>query len=638
MENGNNFPDSLGGIMLNSSTKQNNQDFALDELSAARELIQIISETLPVGIWIAGADGKNKYSSKSLLKFTGMTQDEISSNGWSHLIHPDDREQMYEKWKRSIHSGLKWEAEFRMLNADGGYHMVLSKAEPVKDPQGAIINWAGIILDLEERNKAERSRRETEERYRSTLDHMMEGCAILDFNWNYLYVNDINARHAHLKKEEMIGRNMFDLIPGVENSEFIKAYKKCMQERVLQMIDSDFTFHDGSKAWYEVKVQPVPEGIFILSTDITERKLAEESLQKALQQLKFHVENSPLAVIEFNDKYQIIQWSKNAEKIFGWTSDEVLGKTIGEFKWVYEEDAQRVAELSADMLASEKTSNLHTNRNYRKDGSVITCEWYNSALVDPNGKLVSVFSLVLDVTERRQAEESLKQTLDALKRSNADLEQFAYVASHDLQEPLRMISNYTMFLEKYLKNSLDEKTSQFMAFIIEGSKRMHLLIQDLLSYSRITSEKQRFEVTDLNNVIDLVLKDLQILISDSKAQINIQKLPVLCVNPIQMKQLFQNLITNAIKFKGENIPVVNISVEQKGRFFRFCIKDNGIGINPEYFERIFVIFQRLHDRETYQGTGIGLSVCKRIVEHHGGRIWVESEEGNGASFYFTIPK
>ncbi|MGE5411445.1 MAG: PAS domain S-box protein [Clostridiales bacterium] len=478
----------------------------------------------------------------------------------------------------------------------------------------------------------------SEEKFRSTLDNMMEGCAILDYNWNYIYVNDVNAKHAHLKKEDMIGKNMLELIPGVDKSPFFETYKKCMLEQKAQQMEMNFTFADGSTAWYEVKVTPVPEGIFVLSADVTKRKQTEESLKKALQQLTFHVENSPLALVEFDSDYRVIQWSKNAEKIFGWTAGEVLGKRIGDLKWVYEEDVRKVDNLSADMFASETTSNVNVNRNYRKDGSVITCEWYNSALVDSDGQLVSVFSLVLDITQRKKAEEELKQTLEALKRSNSDLEQFAYAASHDLQEPLRMISNYTGLLQRHLKGSLDEKSLQFMEFIVDGSKRMNLLIQGLLSYSRITSKKDKFTSVDLNLVLKDVLKDLQFAIFESKAQIEIEEMPSVKADPIQMKQLFQNLISNAIKFRGKEDPCIKVGVKVSNKEYIFSVKDNGIGISPDYFKKVFVIFQRLHSHSVYPGAGIGLAICKRIVEHHSGSIWIESEEGKGTSFYFSIPE
>ncbi|MGE5400930.1 MAG: sensor histidine kinase [Ignavibacteriales bacterium] len=251
-----------------------------------------------------------------------------------------------------------------------------------------------------------------------------------------------------------------------------------------------------------------------------------------------------------------------------------------------------------------------------------------------NGQSCSL--TMIDITHRRIAEEILKQTLGALEKSNAELQQFAYAASHDLQEPLRMITNYIKLLEKKLKNTLDDQTTRYLEFITDGAKRMQSLIHGLLSYSRITTHREAFSLTDLNNVIGNVLKDLELAITDSKAVIQVFNLPRIMAEPTQMHQLFQNLIANAIKFRGEINPVISINFQRKERSLLFCVRDNGIGLKPEFSDRIFLLFQRLHEREKYPGTGIGLALCKKIVENHGGRMWVESEEGKGAAFYFTI--
>ncbi|MGE5352396.1 MAG: sensor histidine kinase, partial [Acidobacteriota bacterium] len=224
-----------------------------------------------------------------------------------------------------------------------------------------------------------------------------------------------------------------------------------------------------------------------------------------------------------------------------------------------------------------------------------------------------------------------------LKRSNEELEQFAYVASHDLQEPLRMISNCTQMLSRRYRDKFDASADQLIEFIVEGSVRMKSLIQDLLSFSRITTKGENLAPTDLNIVMQNVTADLKVAIEENRAKIIYGKLPVINADSTQIRQVFQNLISNAIKFRGAVDPEIRIGTEKKDGQWLFSIKDNGIGIAPEFFDKIFVIFQRLHEREAYPGTGIGLAICKRIVEHHGGNIWVESEEGKGATFYFTLP-
>jgi signal transduction histidine kinase len=235
-----------------------------------------------------------------------------------------------------------------------------------------------------------------------------------------------------------------------------------------------------------------------------------------------------------------------------------------------------------------------------------------------------------EIIERKQAQEELV-------RSNKDLEQFAYVASHDLQEPLRAVAGFVELLRRNLKNSLDDKTTEYMDFAIDGAKRMQSLISGLLEYSRVGTQGKEPQKVNSKEALDEALSRLQASIKETGAEITADGLPVIYFDDVQLSQLFQNLIGNAIKFRGEQSPRINIIAVRKDGEWQFAVSDNGIGIEPQYAERIFMIFQRLHSREKYPGTGIGLSICKKIVERHNGKIWVESKPGNGSTFYFTVP-
>ena len=243
--------------------------------------------------------------------------------------------------------------------------------------------------------------------------------------------------------------------------------------------------------------------------------------------------------------------------------------------------------------------------------------------------------------ELRQAntdlESKVRDRTAELVRSNKELEQFAYVASHDLQEPLRMVSSYTKLLSRRYKGRLDADADEFIAYAVDGAKRMQTLINDLLAYSRLGTRGKEYEPTDCTAVFDLALANLKMAIEESGAVVVCSPLPTVIADKLQFGQLLQNLIGNALKYHGDEPPRVHITAEQKGHEWVFSVRDNGIGIDPRYAERIFVIFQRLHTREERSGTGIGLAICKKIVERHGGRIWVESQVGSGATFYFTIP-
>lgn len=246
--------------------------------------------------------------------------------------------------------------------------------------------------------------------------------------------------------------------------------------------------------------------------------------------------------------------------------------------------------------------------------------------------------LETELQQRSNAEEQMKLALKELERSNKELEQFAYVASHDLQEPLRMVANYTRLLEKRYKENLDESALEYIQFAVDGASRMQMLIKGLLDYSRISMRGKEYQLTDMNKILSDALKNLSLLINESDASISKEDMPSVHCDQLQIMQLFQNLIGNALKFRDkERKPEITITSERSGEMWLFAVKDNGIGISQEFFERIFYIFQRLHSRVEYPGTGIGLAVCKRIVERHGGQIWVESTPGKGTTFYFTLP-
>jgi light-regulated signal transduction histidine kinase (bacteriophytochrome) len=250
---------------------------------------------------------------------------------------------------------------------------------------------------------------------------------------------------------------------------------------------------------------------------------------------------------------------------------------------------------------------------------------------------MAIARLVGIVIENNELLQSSVRAAAELRRSNKELEQFAYVASHDLQEPLRMVTGYTQLLAKRYGDNLDQKAKEYIGFAVDGAKRMQGLIEDLLTYSRVGSRGEAFASTNCEAVLGKTLAGLQIAIRECGARVTHDPLPTVIGDDLQLGQLFQNLLGNAIKYRNSEAPQVHVSCKQETEQWTFAVQDNGIGIEPQYRERIFQIFQRLHTREEYEGSGIGLAVCKKIVERHGGQIWVESEVGKGSTFYFTLP-
>ena len=293
--------------------------------------------------------------------------------------------------------------------------------------------------------------------------------------------------------------------------------------------------------------------------------------------------------------------------------------------------AATLAEL--DNLSTSAPTIRFENRYRRRDGVYRWFEW----MARPVPEKGLIYASARDITERKRAEEAIARKAEALERSNAELQQFAYVASHDLQEPLRTISSYVQLLHKRYQGQLDEDADDFIDFIVNAAERMQALIHDLLAYSRVgRREIQRLPV-DATMVLERTLAGIETTLSAAGAEVTYDPLPTIKADPIQLSLLFQNLVSNGIKFHGKAAPRVHVSAERDGHSWRFAVRDNGIGIKAVYQDRIFEVFRRLHSRSQYAGTGIGLAICKKIIERHGGRIWVESEVDKGATFFFTIP-
>jgi PAS domain S-box-containing protein len=365
-----------------------------------------------------------------------------------------------------------------------------------------------------------------------------------------------------------------------------------------------------------------------VSRDITERKRAEEDLL-----IKNQVFEDAVIAQSITDSAAAIN-ACNPEFLRMWgyaTQELVIGQRVDSFLANPEEAGVIIEALGKEGLW--KGEYLAK----RADGTTFITRAFISSLLDNEGKLLGFQATNLDVTDQKLAEERLRKTLDDLARSNAELERFAYVASHDLQEPLRMVTSYLQLLERRYKDKLDGDALEFINYAVDGSNRMKTLISDLLAYSRVGTRGKEFALTDCEEVIARVLNNLEISIKENKAKVTHDPLPQVLADDTQLESLFQNLIGNAIKFHGEKSPRIHMGVKKDGKNWVFSVSDNGIGIDPQYFERIFIIFQRLHNREDYPGTGIGLAISKRIVERHGGRMWIESQPGKGSTFFFTLP-
>jgi PAS domain S-box-containing protein len=349
------------------------------------------------------------------------------------------------------------------------------------------------------------------------------------------------------------------------------------------------------------------------------------------------IEASLDAFVGMNEAGQITDWNAQAETTFGWTRGEAIGQSLGGLivppvhRNAHARGLRHFLKTGHGPVLNRRIeiSALH------KDGHEFPIELAICPVKWGNSRGFSAF--VRDVTERQRAQEALAQKMEELARSNAELQQFAYVASHDLQEPLRMVASYTQLLRKRYHGRLDQDADDFIGFAVDGATRMQTLIQDLLSYSRVTTRGDRFRATQAQAACDDAIRNLTEAIADARGDVTVDPLPCVMADATQLTQVFQNLIGNAVKYRGERTPAIRVSATRQGPFVHFSVQDNGIGIEPQYFERIFQMFQRLHTMSEYAGTGIGLALCRKIVERHKGRIWVASDPGSGSTFTFTMP-
>jgi PAS domain S-box-containing protein len=370
--------------------------------------------------------------------------------------------------------------------------------------------------------------------------------------------------------------------------------------------------------------------------DVTQRRRAEEALRESEGRLRAIVDAAVDGIITIDERGIINTFNPAAERIFGYRPDEVVGRNVKmlmpppfrEEHDGYLENYLRTGEKKIIGIGREVVGR-------RKDGTTFPMDLAVSEVKLGDRWLFT--GMVRDISDRKRAEDALERQAQELARSNEELERFAYVASHDLQEPMRTVSSFVQLLARRYEGKLDADADEYIQFITDGAARMRTLIRDLLDYSRVNSRGGALAPTDAGTVLQKVLDGLQVTIETERAEVTAEPLPIVVADPTQLGQVFQNLIGNAIKFHGSEPPRIHVSARRAGTHWDFAVRDTGIGIAREYHERIFIIFQRLHTIEEYGGTGIGLAICKKIVERHGGTMWVESEPGRGSTFHFTLP-
>ena len=576
-----------------------------------------------------------------------LADTEAPNRNWlQEYIHPDDQARVTAAINKAIRTKGVFELEHHVLRVDGSLGWTFSRAIPLQDANGEIVEWFGAASDVTERKRAEDALHEGERRYRLLFSEMVVGFALLEVIYDeegrpcdqrYLEVNPAFETHTGLAREKVLGKTIREALPDIEPF-WIETYGKIATSGESAHFEN---YAQPLQKWFEVTAFRTHQGqVAVTFSDITQRKRMEEALRDSEVRFQALANGIPQLAWMAEADGHIFWYNQRWYEYTGTTFEQMEG-----WAWqsVHDSDVlPKVLEKWKGAIAA----GLPFDMEFPLRGADGVFRAFLTRVMpskDSQGRVLRWFGTNTDISERKEAEKQLatqakelSRKAEELARSNADLEQFAYVASHDLQEPLRMVTAYTQLLGERYRGKLDADADKFIGYASEGAQRMQVLIQDLLAFSRVGRRDVASSSVDCNAVMQGVVETLSSVIEGSGAVVTWETLPAVWANRTQMAQLFQNLVGNAVKFRGQERPMISVRAEKADLHWLFSVSDNGIGIPPESAEQIFVVFQRLHARTEYPGNGIGLAICKKIVERCGGRIWVESQPGAGSTFKFSM--
>ena len=600
-------------------------------LEAAPDAMVVVNQAGNIVLLNLQAEKQFGYHRNELL---GQNVTNIIPEGFAERLLADDLRSAEDALVQQIGMGI----ELAGRRKDGSAFPIEIMLSPLESDEGILVTAA--IRDISVRKAAEKHLVQMEGRYRGLLEAAPDAMVVVNQGGEIVLLNLQAEKQFGYHRDELLGQRVTNIIPeGFAERQIaddLRSDEDALAQQIGTGIELTARRKDGSAFPIEIMLSPLEsaEGVLVTAAirDISVRKAAEKHLAQMEGRYRGLLEAAPDAMVVVNQGGDIVLLNLQAEKQFGYRRDELIGQPVTNI--IPEGFAER---LVADDLRSDEDAQAQQIGTgielvaLRKNGSEFPIEIMLSPLQSAEGTLVT--AAIRDITLRKTAEAEVRE----LYRSNDDLTQFAYFASHDLQEPLRMVTSYTQLLAKRYKGKLDTDADEFIAFAVDGAIRMQLLIQDLLAYSRVGTSKEDLLDISSERALRQALANLRGAIEESGAEITQGPLPSVLADEMQLTQLFQNLIGNAIKYQRPGVPRVHISaIRGSENKCVFAVKDNGLGIEPEYFERIFGVFQRLHKRNEFAGTGIGLAICKKIVERHGGSIWVESQPGEGSTFRFTL--
>ncbi|PYE52965.1 PAS domain-containing sensor histidine kinase [Deinococcus yavapaiensis] len=596
-----------------------------------------------LGLWEADlASGKTAWEGE-MDRLYGLQRGEFdgTDDHFRRLVHLDDHSRMQAAYEQALRTGV-YSASFRAVHPDGSTRWLQSVARVVRDHEGRPVKLIGVNYDITERIEAAEALSASEQRFRLLAEHASDLVCLMSPEGVYLYASPSHRRILGFEPDELIGRNVYELFPPHDLSEIERSHEAVLAGRPFTV-----TYRgqrkDGTPLWLESTSLPIlsDDGqvsqLQVTTRDVTERVEAREALERLNANLETLVRERTETLQAVIRGAPIILYSVSPDGTFvlsegqglgklGLSGGEIVGQNIFELYASSPETLEFVRRALSGELATGVVKVLD-----------LVWEMWVAPRFDEAGRVCGMIGVSTEVTERVKAEEELRRANASLRRSNEELERFAYVASHDLQQPLRAVTSFTGLLERRLEPMLDDKTRQYMTYVKDGAKRMKTLVDDLLAFARLDSAPPRFDSVNVADIARTVLQDLQAELDESGAVVTSDDLPLVRGDSSQLTQLLQNLLSNALKFRRDAPSRVHVGVTRSGMMWHFTVSDNGIGIRPEHFDRIFEMFERLHTREQYEGNGVGLAICRKIVEGHGGRLWLESTPEIGTTFHFILP-
>ena len=662
---------SINGVFISciETTEKVLQHKALSENDS---LFRALSEGTDILIAAADQNGATTYYNRAWTQITGKSADELLFEHWSDKVHPDDRGHIVDSYRQAFENKETFIGEYRIRAADKGYRWILVTAPPRFAPDGSFAGYIAAGIDITSRKVAEEKFNISRERLNSVVESAPFPIAVYTGREMRIALANQALINVWGKGDDVIGKTYYEVLPELKDQGIYPILDRVYTsgtpfharnqrvDLVMEEVMQTFYFNYSFTPLFDTNGKVY--GVMNTAADVTDLNMATQQLARSNENFRNLIMHSPVAMCLMLGKEHVVEIANDAiVDLWGKPREEVMYRPI--FDGLPDAREQGLEELLDHVYATGeafRASEMPVQLFRFGKHETVYQDFVYEAYRDTNGAILGVLAITIDVTQqvlaRQRIEDIVKERTAALEeanaslqRSNAELAQFAYIASHDLQEPLRKIRVFTQMLEGRISGTLDEQSATYLNKIKNASERMQGLIRDVLAYSGIVREADLFSKVNLESVVAECLTDFELLVDQKQAQVGVAGLPVIEAIPLQMSQLFGNLISNSLKFARTGMAVrISITARLLGDeealakgFSSGChhiqYTDNGIGFRPEYAEKIFNIFQRLHAKSAYEGTGIGLAMCRKIAENHNGRLDADGSSENGAVFNLYLP-